>query len=329
MQKLVIGLVCVASILLVCLFIFVLICVCKSSTQENMEVKKRIQFADFWGEFNKDNNYFTDLLTRYGYKFKKVDKNPDIIIFSLFGDYSDNYNKKNKNVKKIFFTGENWNPHILDVDLNLTFENTSEFNNIRFPLFLIYPQTDLGLEGAYMGPSKGLKNNYQLEKKKIDGFCCFVYSNDVEHRNNFCLELSKYKQVDCGGNCLNNIGEKLKKGSNYKIDFQKKYKFCIAYENSARPGYTTEKILEAYMSNCIPIYYGSITIEDDFNPETFINSHNFDNNDDLIEYIKKVDTDEELYNSYLNKPFLSKKWLDIVNDPNELFYKDVAKKIMS
>lgn len=328
MRKLVIGLVCVASILLVCLIIFVLICMCKSGIQENMEVKKRIQFVDFWKDFWKhNNNYFTDLLTRYGYKFKIVDENPDIIIFSVFGSYCNNYNKKDKNVKKIFFTGENWN--ILDVDLNLTFENTSESNNIRFPLFLTYPQTELGLEDAYMGPSKGLENKYQLEKKKIDGFCCFVYSHEVEHRNNFCLELSKYKKVDCGGNCLNNIGEKLEKGSNYKIDFQKKYKFCIAYENSARPGYTTEKILEAYMSNCIPIYYGSITIEDDFNPETFINSHNFDNNDDLIEYIKKVDTDEDLYNSYLNKPFLSKKWLDIVNDPNELFYKDVAKKIMS
>ena len=43
------------------------------------------------------------------------------------------------------------------------------------------------------------------------------------------------------------------------------------------------------------------TIDDDFNPETFINAHKFKNNNELIEYIKKVDTDDELYNSFLNK----------------------------
>ena len=130
----------------------------------------------------------------------------------------------------------------------------------------------------------------KLEKKESDDFCCFVYSNNVKYRNEFCIELSNYKKVDCGGSCLNNVGGKVKN----KIEFQKKYKFCIAYENSKQPGYVTEKILDSYKSNCIPIYYGSETIKDDFNPETFINANDFDNNNDLIDYIKKVDRDESL-----------------------------------
>ena len=59
----------------------------------------------------------------------------------------------------------------------------------------------------------------------------------------------------------------------------------------------------------------------DFNPETFINAHDFNNDEDLIEYIKEVDNDVDLYNSYLNKPIFSKKWLDILNDPEQTFLK--------
>lgn len=272
---------------------------------------KRIYFKDFWSSFSKKNNYFTELLTKYGYEFEIVDTDPDIIFFSVFGKY---HKKKfiDKNIKKIFYTGENkrsyWKSIVKDADLNLTFEKTSKYNNIRLPLWILY----------------GYDKKMQLEKKKSEGFCCFVYSNNVKHRNAFCRKLSNYKKVDCGGRCLNNVGGKVKN----KLEFQKKYKFCIAYENSVQPGYTTEKILEAFKSNCIPIYYGSETIKDDFNPKTFINAHDFDNDKDLINYIKKVDTDESLYNSYMNKPIFSKKWLDIFNDPEETYFKNIAQKIM-
>ena len=275
---------------------------------------KRIYFKDFWREFSQKDNYFTRLLTKYGYEFEIVDNDPDIIFFSVFGNtVRSNFigyfirNIKYKNVKKCFYTGENV-PIRKYANLNLTFENTNKYNNIRLPLWLLY----------------GYDKKMQLVKKESEGFCCFVYSNNVKHRNAFCIKLSNYKKVYCGGDCLNNVGGKVKN----KLEFQKKYKFCIAYENCVQPGYATEKILQAYQSNCIPIYYGSETIKDDFNPETFINAHDFDNNNDLINYIKKVDTDESLYNSYMNKPIFSKKWLDIFNDPEETYFKNIAQKIM-
>ena len=274
---------------------------------------KRIYFKDFWGGFSQKNNYFTELLRKYGYEFEIVDTDPDIIFFSVFGEYHKNftyYFKNNilgKNIKNCFYTGEN-KSLIKDANLNLTFQNTSEYNNIRLPLWILY----------------GYDKKMQLIKKKSEGFCCFVYSNNIKHRNEFCRELSDYKKVDCGGGCLNNVGGKVEN----KLEFQKKYKFCIAYENSLQPGYTTEKILQGYESNCIPIYYGSETIKDDFNPETFINAHDFENSKDLINYIKKVDTDESIYNSFMNKSIFSKKWLDIFNDPEENYFKNIAQKII-
>lgn len=294
---------------------------------------KRIQFKNFWPSLDPKNNYFTELLTKYSCEFEIVDTDPDIIIFSVFGPGFPNgprdFDKgqasvwdprgewkfiKDSNSKKVHYTGEN-SPPVKQANLNLTFDLDSKYNNIRFPLYLLR---------LYENGLNGRDKNMQLVKKESEGFCCFVYSNPIKFRNEFCKKLSKYKNVDCGGGCLNNVGGKVKN----KIEFQKKYKFCIAFENSLKPGYTTEKIFEAYQSNCIPIYYGSTAIKSDFNPETFINAHDFDNDEDLIDYIKKVDTDESLYNSYMNKPVFTKYWLDIFNDPEEKFFKNVVEKIM-
>ena len=270
------------------------------------DICPRIQFKGFWDP-HTGQKWFIDLLKRYNHSFTVLyHNNPDIIICSCF----DNYHKcMDCSKKNVFYTGENIRA-IKEADLNLTFDNHSNYNNIRIPLWLFYrrPQDKI----------------MTLSQKKTRYFCCFVYSNSVPHRNNFLKELSKYKTVHSGGRVLNNIRRRVKD----KISFQKHFKFCIAYENSVQPGYTTEKIIEAYISNCIPIYYGSDTITDDFNPETFINAHDFDSNESLIEYIKKVDTDENLYNSYMNKPIYSKKWLEIFNDPNETYFKNIAQKII-
>ena len=263
----------------------------------------KVQFMDFWPGLDPNNNWFTQLLTKHGRAFEVVDSNPDVVIFSVFGNYKNNTDR----VHKVHYTGEN-TPIVKHANLNLTYE-VDCVDNIRLPLWILY----------------GYDKNTQLVKKDSEGFCCFVYSNPVRYRNAFCKKLSKYKQVDCGGDCLNNVNGRVQN----KLGFQSRYKFCIAFENTAKPGYTTEKILEAYKSNCIPIYWGSTSIEDDFNPETFINAHDFDNDDDLIDYIKKVDTDETLYNSYFNKPIYSRYWLDIFNDPEETYFKNIASKILT
>lgn len=157
--------------------------------------KKRICFKDFWSGFFHDDkatiNFWKDLFTEFDYEFEIVDTDPDIIIFSLFGDYNrqrGQFHKKTigNNSKKCFYTGEN-HPAIKEADLNLTFENTSDHNNIRLPLWILY--------GYEWGETKicdwGEIKNMKLVKKDSEGFCCFVYSNQIEHRNAFCRQLSK------------------------------------------------------------------------------------------------------------------------------------------
>ena len=46
-------------------------------------------------------------------------------------------------------------------------------------------------------------------------------------------------------------------GGPNKVEVMRKYKFCVAMENSVRQDYMTEKMWDGLMAGCIPIYMGS------------------------------------------------------------------------
>jgi hypothetical protein len=296
-------------------------------TNNNKDILK-IAFCDWWndeycgGVFDFNNNFITNILKYSGIKniiIVNPENNPDILFYSIFG----NIHKKYTNIRRIFYSGEPFPPRI-DAHFNITFDKTS-INNFRYPLWLSYI------------------NNYLLEEcdrrkqgiiniPKRDKFCSFISNGEVKTtcRREIVEKLSKYKRVDCGGKYLNNIGYNVPKGVNCsgKIEHNLQYKFAIAFENENYDGYVSEKICDIYKSNCIPIYWGSKAVFDDFNPTTFIYANDFKNFDELVNYIIKVDNDEELYASYFKEPFFSNFWLDVFNDRHNTFYKNICDLII-
>jgi alpha(1,3/1,4) fucosyltransferase len=138
-------------------------------------------------------------------------------------------------------------------------------------------------------------------------FCSFVISgyNPRKNRNrvDFFHQLSKYKRVDSGGRKLNNIGGPISGGSRGKIDFLRRYKFNIAFENRSLPGYSTEKIFEPMVARCLPIYWGNPEIAAEFNPKSFLNYFDFPSEKALIEKIIELDKDDEKYLEYVRQPY--------------------------
>ena len=118
------------------------------------------------------------------------------------------------------------------------------------------------------------------------------------------LSISKYKHVDICGKANPNFP--LPDGEKYKLDLISGYKFSLCYENSVTPGYHTEKLLHGIVAGNIPIYYGDKTVDKDFNPERFINAVDM-SDEELIEKIKEIDSNDELYNKILNEPIFNKK----------------------
>ena len=251
-----------------------------------MKKKIKIDFSDFWGGYNKTDNYFYNLLKE---DFDvEISSNPDFLFFSIFGNNHQNYK-----CKKIFYTGENIAPPLGYYQWSFSFDYLDDPRNYRLPHYLLY-------DGYYELQREKIIDE-SLSKRK---FCNFVASNgNCGERNKFTEELSKYKKVDCGGRWMNNIGYAVTD----KRKFQSEYKFSIAFENNAyRPqhiGYTTEKIMEPMTVNSIPLYWGNPKIDLEFNPKSFVNFYDFNSFDQMIEYIIELDKDDSKYLEKLRTPW--------------------------
>lgn len=253
-----------------------------------MKKRIKIDFSDFWGGFDKTDNYFYNLLKE---EFEvEISNSPDYLFFSVFGNNHQRYN-----CQKIFYTGENIAPPLGYCNWSFSFDYLEDSRNYRLPHYLLYD------------------GYYELEREKVIDeslsnrkFCNFVASNgNCKERNYFVSELSKYKKVDSGGRWMNNLGYAVSD----KRKFQSEYKFSVAFENNAyrpqNPGYTTEKIMEPMTVNSVPIYWGNPVIEKEFNTKSFVNFYDFNNFDKMIEYIIELDNNNSKYLEMLNQPWFS------------------------
>jgi Glycosyltransferase family 10 (fucosyltransferase) C-term len=88
---------------------------------------------------------------------------------------------------------------------------------------------------------------------------------------------------------------------NYRI-FQK-YKYCLAMENVQQEGYMTEKLLNAYLGGCLPIYYGTREVFDVFHPKSLV-FFDIDNPGPALELINSLESNQTLYEEMLSSPIL-------------------------
>jgi len=256
----------------------------------------RIWFVDFWHEesieaLQFENPFYRALDSLFELQLDPSD--PEYLLCSIFGHRHYRYN-----CTKVVFAVENVFPDFLNCDYAFSFDPT-EGRNFRLPLWSIW----MGDPKALLHPV----NSSSKQLKSKERFCAFVYSNPrCEHRNKFFRVLTSKKHVDSAGRLFNNTG-----GLSDRFDvsafsdlpvFYSRYKFTIAFENFSSPGYTTEKIAAPLLGGSVPIYWGNPNIAAEFNPEAFINAHDFDSLEGLADYVLKIDADDALYQQYLMAP---------------------------
>jgi hypothetical protein len=161
-----------------------------------------------------------------------------------------------------------------------------------------------------MEPEKLLENKLKDIEQFLDikkEFCAMVVSQaNSQKRIDFFHKLSKYKNVHSGGKLLNNVGGPVKN----KIQFISDFKFTFAFENSSFPGYVTEKIYEPMFVDSIPIYWGSPLVHLDFNTKSFVNHHDFKNDDEVIDRIIELDNDKYKMADLLNESWFTNNQLN-------------------
>jgi hypothetical protein len=206
---------------------------------------------------------------------------------------------------RIFYTGENEHPNFNLFDYAISFDHM-EFGDrhFRFPVHqmaVFYHPEDIKNAGDLDFKTSRPFTSSDLAIKTE--FCSFVYSNYLADpaRDTFFNLLSDYKQVSSGGRYKNNVGGPVVS----KLDFEKKHKFSIAFENSSRAGYTTEKIFCSLAADTIPIYYGDPRVGETFNEKRFINAMKYPNFAAVVERVKEIDQNDELYLAIMNEPILN------------------------
>jgi len=198
----------------------------------------KINFRYFWGGFDPENNFFTNLLRKI-YNVE-ISDNPDYIFYSVYPDiYIKDVSKHGKFIKKIsprlyiylrkiypklllllkgkknlpevkgnfvkiFYGAEHVKPDMKKCDWAFSSEFDQNINSSRHMRLPCYLMVDYELGKEAIPPLKKKIDFKKIKKEKIK-FCNFIYSQDNLLRNNFFKELSKYKKIDSPGRCMNNM----------------------------------------------------------------------------------------------------------------------------
>jgi hypothetical protein len=260
----------------------------------------KVAFTDFPGPLNP--RLITELLES-SYNVVIDNENPDYVIYSVFGfDFL-----KFDNAIRIFFVGENVRPDFNLCDYAFGYD-WMDFGDryFRCPNYALYPDMELLL--------KKQRSNVEELRESLSNkkFCNFLYHNGRGHpiRDEFFHKLSSYKSVHSAGNHLRNATytNSVPYAGDWwveKVNYQREFRFTIAFENSSSPGYTTEKIVHALAADTIPIYWGDPLVAKDWNPRRFINVHDFDGMDSVVRRVKELEENPKQYLDVLAQPFFS------------------------
>ena len=235
-------------------------------------------------------------------------ENSDILLESLFGNGTALYSKKW--LYTFLFIGESdrrlplfiengaRNPRIKDYSCVFKGKNGLEPNCINFPLFAFYLYS---FDFAHRFQTQHRVT--RIPPKDV----CVIISNgrDAEGRNYFLECLDRRVKVDYAGSYKNNV-ERVTHAhcSPGFIEFVSQYKVIITMENSKDTNYITEKILQGFAANTVPVYWGADNVTDYFNEGRFINVKSFSKTDinTAIDKIVEVLGNNETFINIVNQP---------------------------
>ena len=274
-----------------------------------------IYIQGFWKGFVEKENgihieFFEEVLKKTKLKNFKITENfeeANVLLDSIF----DIFLTHKKDWKyKLHFSGESTTRNIKhffkinpsDYDVVINSPNLKIKNLIDVPLFVPYIHCNKLLDK--------LTFNKPIVKEIPQKFCCFIVTNDeCETRNKMFDLVNKYKKVDSYGKYMNNTNF-IHVNNNYwseeHIELIRQHKFHICFENvkEKNSNYITEKIINSFLGNAIPIYWGSNYSKQVFNDKAFLNLENEteDSFEKLLKEIMRIDSDDSAYLQMVNEP---------------------------
>ena len=194
--------------------------------------------------------------------------------------------------------------NIFDYSISFSRQVTCDDRHARIPTCYFFRRSLR--EGTFQN---NLSYNDAIALYKERKFCNFIYSNPDSHymRDYLFKKVSEYKKVDSLGGHLNNTGViPTRRSSNWaelSIQQKEEYRFSISSENESFEGYISEKLLTTFQAHSVPIYWGDPSVSEEFNEEAFINAGKYSKIEELVEYIKEVDSNPDLWARIASSPW--------------------------
>ena len=300
----------------------------------------RVRFEWFEPWFDKKQNFFSERLIEAGFELEIIEKKDSEVDIEFVCNYPPlrrdiqarihrwrtrlpllqkdttetyplEFHPDTKNFKKrIWCTFENVRPpYQKDVDLTLSFDQDAlGGSNYYLPLWQLHldhqrkfgkpfnPNSALGKE--ILSETLVRSRAINIEKFKRRKFACVFLANPQPIRLRLIDALSRFGDVDV-------FGAKSGRSVPNKYEVAKEYNFFICPENDLYPGYVTEKLLDAYMCETVPIYWGDLGSDQHINRKSFLNLKDYDSMQNFSEHIAQLNFVD--YNSIYEESFLLKK----------------------
>jgi GR25 family glycosyltransferase involved in LPS biosynthesis len=274
----------------------------KISFEIKNEMKNMIYFNGFWKGFVEKEDAVHCGLVQFLFSFLNYEITTNIfeanvLIESVFAtSLVTHHNWK----YKILISGESY-VHQNPSDYNIVLGGFYKKNNIVcFPFLFQY----LHCQNKFSSFTRTItRTNIAPE------FCCFIVSNpNSAPRNKMFALLNQYKRVHSFGKYQNNMGKQIN-DPYWSDEYRKKmseYKFVICFENRKLEAYLTEKIANPFLTECIPIYWGSDFVHTIFNKDAFLYLENESDEayHHLVKKIVEIDNNPELYWKMIRTPIV-------------------------
>lgn len=293
-----------------------------------MTVQEPIQatYFDFPYDFNKEDNLLRDCLLDLGeslpkklfldvygsypstrllnrslkYFKSKVSDSGMVDWLSIHNGYRQPVRASSKN---LWWTFENRRPPSGIFDGTISFDLDS-YSDSNFYLPLVYQYLDIsGKMGTYVKHKKTIPQCMQHRQisieqvEKRNGFVSVFMNNPHPMRIRAIEQLSQIGEVSVFGRYNGKYVQD-------KVGMASHYKFNLCFENDLYPGYVTEKVLEAWLSESVPLYWG-----DDaagiLNHEAIVNLQDFSSMKSFIEYVDLLHRSPEKMAKIISQPLFS------------------------
>lgn len=217
--------------------------------------------------------------------------------------------------KKVFYTGEDvehpgtqlalyYGDYCLDhTDLSLGFGQVQHARYLRFPYWIL---TTFSPEDDAADIKERIKqiNENRYEKSRE---CVLINKHDPAGTRELVYNgVKDILDVKLAGQWRNNTRELWDDFENDKEAYLRTFKFNICAENNNTKDYVTEKIFDAFIAGCIPLYYGALNDPEPglINREAVIFWNKDGNNEENREKILELKNNESFYQEFMSRPKL-------------------------